>query len=62
MDESALVSLLDQLIADNPDAFEKLKAGDGKIMGFFTGQVMKATQGKADGKRVAALLQERARS
>jgi aspartyl-tRNA(Asn)/glutamyl-tRNA(Gln) amidotransferase subunit B len=62
MGESALVSLLDQLIADNPEAFEKLKAGDGKIMGFFTGQVMKATQGKADGKRVAALLQERARS
>jgi aspartyl-tRNA(Asn)/glutamyl-tRNA(Gln) amidotransferase subunit B len=62
MDDSALESLIDQLIADNAGAFEKLKAGDGKIMGFFTGQVMKATQGKADGKRVAAVLQERARS
>jgi aspartyl-tRNA(Asn)/glutamyl-tRNA(Gln) amidotransferase subunit B len=57
-----LAGVLDGIIAANPDAFEKLKAGDGKIVGFFTGQVMKATQGKADGKRVAALLQERTRS
>ena len=60
MDDSALESLIDQLIADNPDAFEKLKAGDKKVVGFFTGAVMKATQGKADGKRVGAILQERA--
>jgi aspartyl-tRNA(Asn)/glutamyl-tRNA(Gln) amidotransferase subunit B len=59
LDDSDLVAVVDGLIAANPDAFEKLKAGDGKIMGFFTGQVMKATQGKADGKRVAALLKER---
>ena len=55
-----LAGVLDGIIADNPEAFEKLKAGDAKIAGFFTGKVMKATQGKADGKRVAALLQERA--
>ena len=55
-----LAKIVDDLIAANPDAFEKLKAGDGKIQGFFTGQVMKATQGKADGKQVAALLRERA--
>ncbi|MEA3054751.1 MAG: aspartyl-tRNA(Asn)/glutamyl-tRNA(Gln) amidotransferase subunit [Actinomycetota bacterium] len=61
MGDDDLVTLLDGLLADNPDAFEKLKAGDGKVVGFFTGQVMKATQGKADGKRVAALLQERAK-
>jgi aspartyl-tRNA(Asn)/glutamyl-tRNA(Gln) amidotransferase subunit B len=56
-----LAMVLDGIIAANPEALEKLKAGDGKIMGFFTGQVMKATQGKADGKRVAALLQQRAK-
>ena len=52
--------MLDQLIADHPDAFEKFKGGDQKIQGFFTGQVMRATGGKADGKQVAALLRERA--
>ena len=30
------------------------------MTGFFVGQVMKATQGKADGKAVTRLLQERA--
>ena len=57
-----LAAALDGIIAANPEAFEKLKGGDGKVVSFFTGQVMKATQGKADGKRVAALLQERTRS
>ena len=37
-------------------------SGDGKVVGFFTGHVMKATHGKADGKRVAALLQQRAKA
>ena len=61
LDDGDLAAVLDGIIDANPDAFEKLKAGDGKVVGFFTGQVMKATQGKADGKRVAALLQERAK-
>jgi aspartyl-tRNA(Asn)/glutamyl-tRNA(Gln) amidotransferase subunit B len=56
-----LAMVLDGIIAANPEALEKLKAGDGKIMGFFTGQVTTATQGKAAGKRVAALLQQRAK-
>lgn len=61
MDSSALEAVVDGLLADNPDAYEKLKAGDPKVVGFFTGQVMKATQGKADGKQVAAILQARAK-
>ena len=60
MDESDVVALIDQLIAENPDAFEKLKAGDKKVVGFFTGAVMKATQGKANGGTVNRILQERA--
>jgi aspartyl-tRNA(Asn)/glutamyl-tRNA(Gln) amidotransferase subunit B len=60
MDDSALESLIDQLLADNPDAFEKLKAGDKKVVGFFTGAVMKATQGKANGGAVNKILQQRA--
>jgi aspartyl-tRNA(Asn)/glutamyl-tRNA(Gln) amidotransferase subunit B len=60
MEQDALASVVDQLIADNPAEFDRLKGGDQKVMGFFVGQAMKATQGKADGKVVTALLRERA--
>jgi aspartyl-tRNA(Asn)/glutamyl-tRNA(Gln) amidotransferase subunit B len=60
MDTASLEGIVDELIANNPDAFEKFKAGDGKITGFFVGQVMKATQGKADGKVVTQILNNRA--
>ena len=62
MGEDALASVVDQLIAGNPAEFQRLKDGDQKVMGFFVGQAMKATQGKADGKVVTALLRERASS
>jgi aspartyl-tRNA(Asn)/glutamyl-tRNA(Gln) amidotransferase subunit B len=62
MDDSALAAIVDELIAANPDPWAKFKDGDQKITGFFVGQVMKATQGKADGKAVTRLLQERAAS
>ncbi|MBV8161436.1 MAG: Asp-tRNA(Asn)/Glu-tRNA(Gln) amidotransferase subunit GatB [Acidimicrobiia bacterium] len=60
MDHGAVAAVVDQLIADNPAEFERLRGGDQKVMGFFVGQAMKATQGKADGKVVTALLRERA--
>jgi aspartyl-tRNA(Asn)/glutamyl-tRNA(Gln) amidotransferase subunit B len=60
MEQGALASVVDQLIADNPAEFDRLKGGDQKVMGFFVGQAMKATQGNADGKVVTALLRERA--
>jgi aspartyl-tRNA(Asn)/glutamyl-tRNA(Gln) amidotransferase subunit B len=60
MDKGALESVVDQLIADHPAEFDRLKGGDQKVMGFFVGQAMKKTQGKADGKLVTALLRERA--
>jgi len=54
-----LAPVVDEVLAANPDVWERFVAGDGKAGGFLTGQVMKATQGKADGKAVNALLQER---
>jgi len=60
MDQDALAAVVDQLIADNPAEFDRLKNGDQKVTGFFVGRAMKATQGKADGKVVTALLRERA--
>ena len=59
MDDSALVSAVDAAIAAQPDAWAKFVAGDDKVTGAFVGAVMKATRGKADGRAVTALLQQR---
>jgi aspartyl-tRNA(Asn)/glutamyl-tRNA(Gln) amidotransferase subunit B len=59
MDTGALESVVDELIASHPDEWQRFCDGDGKVTGFFVGQVMKATQGKADGKAVTALLNSR---
>jgi aspartyl-tRNA(Asn)/glutamyl-tRNA(Gln) amidotransferase subunit B len=63
MDTSELETLVDQLIADNPDEWQRFSGGDDgdrkKMQGFFTGQIMKATQGQADGKAVAQLLAQK---
>jgi aspartyl-tRNA(Asn)/glutamyl-tRNA(Gln) amidotransferase subunit B len=59
LDTSALEAVVDQAIADQPDAWAKYCAGDGKALGAIVGAVMKATQGKADGKLVTALLNQK---
>ena len=61
-----LAAVVDQVIAGNPDAWSRFRAGDEaerkKLAGFLTGQVMRATRGQADGAAVNRLLQERAGS
>ena len=59
LDTSALESVVDAAIAEQADAWAKFCAGDGKAMGAIVGAVMKATQGKADGKAVTALLNKK---
>ena len=59
MESGELEGLVDGLIAEHPDEWQRFCDGDGKITGFFVGKVMKATQGKADGKAVTALLNAR---
>jgi aspartyl-tRNA(Asn)/glutamyl-tRNA(Gln) amidotransferase subunit B len=53
-DLSALEPVIDQIITANPKQVEEFRAGKEKVIGFFVGQVMKATGGKAN----PALLQE----
>ncbi len=64
MDTGELETLVDRLIADHPDEWQRFTAGDDKdrkkMQGFFTGQIMKATRGQADGKVVNRLLMHRA--
>ncbi|MEI8238102.1 MAG: Asp-tRNA(Asn)/Glu-tRNA(Gln) amidotransferase subunit GatB, partial [Actinomycetota bacterium] len=59
LDTGSLETVVDQAIADQADAWAKFCAGDGKAMGAIVGAVMKATQGKADGKLVTALLNQK---
>jgi aspartyl-tRNA(Asn)/glutamyl-tRNA(Gln) amidotransferase subunit B len=63
MDSSELEGIVDGLIAESPDEWSDFCTGDekkrGKLQGFFTGKIMKATKGQADGKAVAALLESR---
>jgi aspartyl-tRNA(Asn)/glutamyl-tRNA(Gln) amidotransferase subunit B len=59
MDTSALEQMVDDAIAAQPGAWEKFCAGEGKAMGALVGAVMKASQGKADGKAVTTLLEQR---
>jgi aspartyl-tRNA(Asn)/glutamyl-tRNA(Gln) amidotransferase subunit B len=60
MESGALETVVDDLIAANPDQWQRFKAGEAKLAGFFVGEVMKATKGQADGKAVSALLREKA--
>jgi aspartyl-tRNA(Asn)/glutamyl-tRNA(Gln) amidotransferase subunit B len=58
-DESALLAAVEQVLADNPKEVDEFRAGREKLLGFFMGQVMKATQGKANPQAVNKLLRER---
>jgi Asp-tRNA(Asn)/Glu-tRNA(Gln) amidotransferase B subunit len=55
-DESALEGWVDEVIAAHPAEVARFKAGEGKLIGFFTGQVMKRSGGKADPKGIQPVL------
>ncbi len=58
-DSGAIAGIVDEVIAKNPTQVEQLKGGNMKVMGWFVGQVMKATQGKANPGMVNKLLKEK---
>ncbi len=51
-----LLPIIDEVIENNPENVEKYKNGNQKLFGFFVGQVIKATQGKANPKIVNELV------
>jgi aspartyl-tRNA(Asn)/glutamyl-tRNA(Gln) amidotransferase subunit B len=55
-DSSALEGLVDEVIAENPAEVERFKGGEKKLTGFFVGQVMKKSRGKANPALVNQLL------
>jgi aspartyl-tRNA(Asn)/glutamyl-tRNA(Gln) amidotransferase subunit B len=58
-DVGALESVIDEVIAKNLAQVEQFKNGNTKLLGFFVGQVMRATQGKANPKQVNQILDDR---
>ena len=58
-DTSAIEGIVDEVIAANPKEVEGYRAGKTALIGFFVGQVMKASGGKANPKAVNEILRKR---
>lgn len=58
-DTGELEAIADKVLADNPSMVEQYKAGKDKLFGFFVGQVMKATGGKANPKMINDILKKK---
>ena len=55
-DSGAIEAIVDEILAANPNQVEQFRAGKEKLLGFFVGQVMKQTQGKANPAEVNKIL------
>jgi glutaminyl-tRNA synthetase len=61
-DASALDPVIDRILAAHPGQVEAYRAGKGGLLGFFVGQVMKETQGKANARVVSDRVRDRLRT
>lgn len=57
-DTGELARIVARIVDEHPEQVAELRAGKTRLLGFFVGQVMRATQGKADPRQVNALLKE----
>jgi aspartyl-tRNA(Asn)/glutamyl-tRNA(Gln) amidotransferase subunit B len=57
-DEGTLSEIIAAIIAKNPDQVAQYRAGKEKVFGFFVGQIMKASQGKANPQLINDLLKK----
>ena len=57
-DEGAIKAIVEKVIASNPNQVEAYRNGKVQLLGFFVGQVMKETKGRANPKTVNELLKE----
>ena len=59
-DEDELGALVERLLEEHPAQADQLRGGKDRVVGYFVGQAMKATRGRADPARVGRLVRERA--
>ena len=57
-DDKEIMKLIDRVISENQDKVKEYLNGKDKLLGFFVGQVMKLSQGKANPGLVNKLLKE----
>ena len=55
-DTGALEAMVDEILSANPEKVAEVKGGNEKAMNWFTGQIMKASKGKANPKMVSEIL------
>ena len=58
-DHSEIESMVEKIINDNPDQHKKYLSGKDRLFGFFVGQVMKESQGKANPSQVNEILKKK---
>jgi aspartyl-tRNA(Asn)/glutamyl-tRNA(Gln) amidotransferase subunit B len=58
-DSSAIEGMIDEILANNQSQVEQYRSGQEKMLGYFVGQVMKASQGKANPKQVNEILRNK---
>jgi aspartyl-tRNA(Asn)/glutamyl-tRNA(Gln) amidotransferase subunit B len=58
-DQGAIERLIDQIILDNPEQAQQFREGNTKVVGWFTGQAMKLTNGQANPQVVNKILQDK---
>lgn len=58
-DDGAIEKIIDEIFAQFPEQLAELKAGKEKLLGFFVGKIMQATQGKANPAQLNKLLKEK---
>lgn len=58
-DSQEIEALVDRVVQDNPDQVEQFKSGKDKVFGYFVGQVMKLSKGKANPQQVNSLLRKK---
>jgi aspartyl-tRNA(Asn)/glutamyl-tRNA(Gln) amidotransferase subunit B len=58
-DVASIESIIDKVLAANSKQVEQYKSGSEKVFGFFVGQIMKATEGKANPQKVTEILREK---
>ncbi|MCW9013076.1 MAG: Asp-tRNA(Asn)/Glu-tRNA(Gln) amidotransferase subunit GatB [Gammaproteobacteria bacterium] len=58
-DDAAIEAMIDEVIANSPGQLEQYRSGKDKLFGYFVGQVMKASQGKANPALVNGMLKKK---
>ena len=58
-DEGAIEAVVDEVLSENPSEVERYRAGNEKLLGFFVGQIMRKTKGKANPQLVNEILRKK---